>query len=172
MRYAVVLVGLSTLTAFTLGPTRADEPRREPLVDQVRRAIEKGVSYLKQQQTNGAWKDKAVALNHPGGATCLALLALLNSGVRADDPAIKSGLEYIRRLDAPTTYVRSLQTMVYAEAGFSEDVASRVGWERRVIALSREPLLLSRSHDLAVHEQLGRAVVVVRRYPEDCLSHT
>jgi hypothetical protein len=80
------------------------------------------VGYLKQnQQNNGAWNDKIGAFNHPGGASCLAMLALLNAGVPTDDPCIKHGLKYLRGLDRPTTYVRSLQTMVYVRAGQPED---------------------------------------------------
>ena len=123
MRWAIVTLGLAVLALGGLSPTRGDEPtKREPLVDQVRRAIDQGVRYLKQNQNrNGAWNDKLGAFNHPGGPTCLALLALLNCGVPPNDPVIERGLNHIRGLGSPTTYVRSLQTMVYAEAGLVED---------------------------------------------------
>jgi hypothetical protein len=122
MRYAVTLAGLTALAAVGLRGGRADEPKREPLVEQVRKAIEEGVRYLKQnQRPGGGWDEGGAAVNHPGGPTCLALLALLNAGVPAIDPAIENGLRRIRRLEKPTTYVRALQTMVYVEAGLAED---------------------------------------------------
>ncbi len=123
MRYFMVLVGLTILAAFGGAPADAQvkAAKKEPLVEQVRKAIERGVSYLRQQQrTGGSWDDKVV--NHPGGGSCLALLALLNCGVPPNDPVVTKGLDYLRTLRNPTTYVRSLQTMVFVEAGYNEDL--------------------------------------------------
>jgi hypothetical protein len=125
MRYGILVVGFAALLACQFGLARAQPPRqarKEPLVDQVRRAIDKGVKFLRQEQRpGGSWDEQAIAINHRGGGTCLALLALLNTGVPRDDPVITNGLRFIRGLSQPTTYVRSLQTMVYAEAGYNED---------------------------------------------------
>jgi hypothetical protein len=125
MRYGILVVAFAALLACQFGLVRAQPPgqgRKEPLVDQVRRAIDKGIKFLRQEQRpGGSWDEAAIAINHRGGATCLALLALLNAGVPRDDPVITNGLRFIRGLSQPTTYVRSLQTMVYAEAGFNED---------------------------------------------------
>ena len=96
-----------------------------PLADQVRKAIDRGVNYLKerQQPATGSWDDKAtIALSHPGGQTALVLLALLNAGVQPDDPVVKKGLEYLRKIERPTTYVRSLETLVFVEAGQAQDL--------------------------------------------------
>jgi Domain of unknown function (DUF4159) len=95
----------------------------EPLVDQVRSAIDRGVNYLRrQEQGRGHWElGGALALDKPGGATVLAMLALLNSGVPADDAMIKRGLEYVRAIELRYTYVIGLQTMVLAEAGDPRD---------------------------------------------------
>ena len=62
----------------TTGWVRAVDP------EAVDRAIKKGVEYLKAQQLgNGTW-------DHPQiGATALAGLALMHSGVPANDPAIR-----------------------------------------------------------------------------------
>ena len=49
----------------------------------------------------------------PGGQTALALLALLNSGVKPDDPTIQRGMKYLRGLKPSRNYVISLQTMVF-----------------------------------------------------------
>src|SRR5262249_54898684 len=59
------------------------------------------------------------------------LLALLNAGVKPADPVIKRGLEYLRTVQPQYTYVVSLQTMVYAEAGYNEDkerIQNNVNW--------------------------------------------
>ncbi|MCI0459037.1 MAG: DUF4159 domain-containing protein, partial [Gemmataceae bacterium] len=123
MRYGVWLIGLLVLTATWPAAPAAQKPKPEALVDQVRKAIDGGITWLRRNQNdNGTWNDKLGAYNHPGGTTCLALLALLNAGVEPNDPMIRKGLTYLRsEVRSPTTYVRSLQTMVYAEAGFAED---------------------------------------------------
>ena len=59
------------------------------------------------------------------------LLALLNAGVPPEDKMVKKGLEYLRKLDSDKTYVRALQTMVFAEAGQKEDserIQQNVDW--------------------------------------------
>ena len=43
------------------------------------------------------------------------VLALLNSGVKANDPAITKGLKYLTTIEKPGTYVRTLQTMAFVE---------------------------------------------------------
>ena len=61
---------------------------------------------------------------YPGGPASLALLALLNSGVPADDQLIRRGLEFLRGVERKQTYVVGLQTMVFALAGQEEDLAA------------------------------------------------
>jgi hypothetical protein len=51
-----------------------------------------------------------------GGMTGLVTLALLEAGVPADDPAIKSAVEYLVKLEPQKTYVVGLQTQVLARA--------------------------------------------------------
>ncbi|MCC6420932.1 MAG: DUF4159 domain-containing protein [Gemmataceae bacterium] len=122
MRYGVIVVGLLVLGTWPAGRLPAQQRKREPLVEQVRSAIEGGVKWLRQNQNNdGSWNDKLGAFNHPGGTSALAVLALLNAGVPRDDPMIARGLRHLRDLGHLTTYVRSLQTMAFAEAGFTED---------------------------------------------------
>ena len=125
MRYGLLMLGFAALLPCGLLPVQAQPPeqvRKEPLVEQVRRAIENGVKFLRDQQRQGGkWDDGQTGLLDPGGVSCLAALALLNAGVPRDDPAITRALQYIRGLSDPTTYARSLQTLVFAEAGFVED---------------------------------------------------
>lgn len=92
----------------------------------------------RQQRGNGSWELYTDLAGMEGGPTSLALLGLLNSGVPAKDPVVAKGLQYLRGLKPPTTYVRALQTMVFAEAGQNEDrerIAENVKWliDARVI---------------------------------------
>lgn len=110
LAFAVWLLAASTVFA---------EP--EPLVERVRTAIDRGVRYLRRQEKGGRWETGLLATDKPGGGTSLALLALLNSGVPADDPMIRRGLDYLRTVPRRHTYVVGLQAMVYAEAGDPRD---------------------------------------------------
>src|SRR6476660_2729487 len=93
----VPLAGLALLAAP--GPA-ADPPGREPLVEQVRTAIDSGVRFLRREERGrGHWENDLVSIGRPGGTTALALLALLNCGVKPDDPVIQRGLDYLRKLD-------------------------------------------------------------------------
>jgi hypothetical protein len=119
-----LVVALACLLALTtlLTAQPPSEGNNEPLVDQVRKAIEWGATYLKDQQKgDGSWAEYDEK-DHPGGTTALALLALLNAGVPRDDAVIKNGLNHLRKYKDSSTYVRSLQTMAYVEAGYAQDV--------------------------------------------------
>ncbi len=135
MRYTILAAGLAlTLFALTSAPAQpAGKPRKqERLVDQVKSSIDRGVKFLRQQQQgNGGWETDLTSAGIQGGWTSLALLALLNAGVPVDDPAMKRGLAYLRKLEPTWTYVRALQTMVYAEANQTEDlerIQKNVDW--------------------------------------------
>jgi hypothetical protein len=87
--------------------------------EQVNRAIESGVGFLKSRQRNGVWDD----LMLEGGTTALATLALLNAGVPPTDPVVQNSLDYLRRLPLQKTYVVSLIAMVFAEASPKQEFA-------------------------------------------------
>src|SRR5207237_1335753 len=92
-----------------------------------------GVDFLrKQEDGKGSWeRSDLVNAGMPGGYTSLALLALLNAGVKPDDPTIERGLTYLQKIEPQKTYVVSLQTMVFAEAGRKEDqlrIQRNVDW--------------------------------------------
>jgi len=114
-------------------PLRAADNPKELLVDQVRKAIDRGIQFLRDQEKGGgSWEaaDNASVL-YPGGWTGLAMLALLNAGVKPSDPIIDRGLKHLRTFKPQHTYVVSLQTMVFAEAGRNEDrerIQSNVDW--------------------------------------------
>src|SRR5689334_13240189 len=116
-----VTPGLTLLALLATLPAAGRQPHAEPLVDQVRTAIDNGTRFLKGAG-RGDW-ERGPGINIlPGGRTALALLALLNCGVKPDDPAVRRGLESLRRVGAENTYVVGLQTMVFAEAGDPSDL--------------------------------------------------
>lgn len=86
----------------------------------MKKSIEKGVKYLKDTavKKGGNWEDGIIlpAAGLEGGPTALAVLALLNSGEKVDSPAVKGGLDYLRKLNPVKTYVVALQTMAMSEA--------------------------------------------------------
>ena len=86
----------------------------EPLVVQVKHAIASGVKYLQsRQRPDGSYEIDQVK---EGGETGLAVVALLVSGVPADDPSLTKALKYLRELKSDQTYIVSLQAMALAEA--------------------------------------------------------
>jgi hypothetical protein len=113
-------------------PAPAREGKRETLVDNVRKGIDRGIKYLRSKQLkDGSWEIDEFAKQRPGGWTCLSMLALLNAGVPPEDKMMKRGLDYIRQLEPSFTYVRALQTMVFAEARQNQDkerIQRNVDW--------------------------------------------
>ncbi len=124
MKKALLLVtaGLIGLGAAVPKVPAAKPAAREPLVEQVRKAIQGGIKYLRSKQlADGSWEIDEFSKVRPGGWTSLALLALLNAGVPPEDRMIQKGLDWLRKQEPGFVYVRALQTMVYAEAGRNED---------------------------------------------------
>jgi hypothetical protein len=122
MKYGAVTAGAFLLLVSWARPAFAAEPRKEPLADQVRKSIERGINYLRQQQRPGGhWEVDATCAAVPGGWTCLTLLALLTAGVPPDDPMVQKGLAWVRQQEPDKTYVRGLQTAVFVKAGQPED---------------------------------------------------
>jgi hypothetical protein len=129
MRWKCLTALLGLLVGGTL---HAQAPKVEPLVGQVRKAIDRGVQYLRDvERGNGHWEGAGEPIRLEGGPTSLALLALLNAGVKPDDPVIERGLKFLRGVDPKFTYVVGLQTMVFAAAGKAEDkvrIQRNVDW--------------------------------------------
>lgn len=81
---------------------------------QVQDAIEKGIAFLRNRQMDsGYWPDDGA---YPGGSSSLAILALLNAGVPANDPALVKGLDKLGTVTNQSTYVVSLKCQAYAAA--------------------------------------------------------
>jgi hypothetical protein len=107
-------------------PARADRPAEDEFGKKVREAQDRGVAYLKQQQRDQGggrwnWENDTLTVLQAGGSSSLALLALLESGVKVDDPVVRRGMPYLRSLEPKHTYVVSLQTQVLCKANRKED---------------------------------------------------
>jgi hypothetical protein len=121
-RTVVVSILLVAVSACGLPLSGAPpEPVADDLVTRVRDAIEHGKKYLRSAAAGrGEWERASsglLATAQPGGTTALALLALLNCGVKPDDRDIQAGLQFLRGIEPQYTYVVGLQTMVLAEVG-------------------------------------------------------
>jgi Domain of unknown function (DUF4159) len=126
-----LLAGFALVAAIPVGA--AEPPAREPLVDQVRKAIEDAKKYLREtQRDKGDWDpDISWERISPQGGTALALLALLVAGEKPDSPTVQRGLEFLRGVPPSHTYTVGLQTMVFAEAGNPKDlltIQKNVDW--------------------------------------------
>ena len=88
MKCLVAAAVLATgLFGMVVGPVRA-----EVTAEQVRKAIDRGVSFLKNQQSaDGSWTE--LMPQEHGGITALCTLALLNAGVDPNDEQMQKALE-------------------------------------------------------------------------------
>ena len=106
MNIVRVLRFCTIVLIVTIGRPIAAEVTEE----QVKRSIDRGISYLKSSQNaRGSWND---VVNAPGGVACLCTLAMLNCNVPLDDPAMVKALDHVKNLKVRKTYAVSLQTMV------------------------------------------------------------
>ncbi|HEY3325345.1 MAG TPA: DUF4159 domain-containing protein [Planctomycetota bacterium] len=75
----------------------------------VQSSIEKGVAFLKQQQTStGGW---TYGNSYDTGATALVLLSLITAGVPTNDPVVQKGATYIVSRPNEVTYCTALTAM-------------------------------------------------------------
>jgi RNA polymerase sigma factor (sigma-70 family) len=112
--------------ALVLAPAKREKPPEDELSKKVCEAQKKGITYLKAAQTDQGlgvwnWETSPVAAGQQGGASALALLALLESDVKTDDPVVARGLKYLRTVEPRHTYVVGLQTQVFCKANQKED---------------------------------------------------
>ena len=107
------------LTAIGLFVAIAAPVGAEVTAEQVRKAIDRGVNFLlEKQQNDGSWPEMT---SYRGGVGALCTLALLNAGVKTDDPRMQKALDYLRSIPPQKTYVVALQTMVLARADPNKD---------------------------------------------------
>ncbi len=101
------LCAAAVLSALSLGACPA---RGAVTGEQVRRAVQRALAYLRQtQRRDGDWSGSG----HRGGTTALGVLGMLHAGVPANDPAIARGLAALDRVPNEATYVVSLKAQVY-----------------------------------------------------------
>ena len=125
--FAVTVACLAAVVALPASPVVAAAPSKpdEELVDRVREAMDLGVRYLKKQQSpQGHWESILLdfAVEMKGGSTALVTLALLNCGVKPEDPTVSKALDYLRDLPPNKTYVVALCNLVFAEARQPKDL--------------------------------------------------
>ena len=131
MRTLTFLLIQLVAVAFPVAQTLADDISPE----EVRKAIDGGIRYLKdQQQRDGSFG--GFKGHGQEGLAGLCTLALLNAGVPVEDPVIQKALGFLQK-DNPNrdsniqTYTTSLQTMVFAQADpkrFRPDILRNVLW--------------------------------------------
>lgn len=102
------------LIAVFAAPARAADLSSEAVL----RAIEQGKRFLLSQRNgDGSWS--AGDDRYQVGVTSLALLALINAGMTADNPEVQKGLQFLRNVKEPEpsmTYEISLMIMALAAA--------------------------------------------------------
>lgn len=130
-RFASLGLSLGFLSLL-IAQVCADDPQNEQK-DKIKAAVRKGVAYLKSTQKEGNWDTQVLNMGggNLGGVTALATLALLESGEKPDDPAVKSALEYIRKLPPAHTYTTSLHTLCYCKADpklYGTEIQANVAW--------------------------------------------
>jgi|GEM_PF-5113366 len=108
------------------------EQQEESLADRVTKAIDKGVAFLRSQENGkGHWEVDGETPARQGARSSLAMLALLQAGVKTDDPMMIRGMAFLRKIALQQIYTVSLQTMVFVQAGFAEDrplIKRNVDW--------------------------------------------
>jgi len=96
-------------------PLKSEEQKR------VNEAIDRGLAYLrKQQKANGSFGNWAVSWGSwPVGFAALPALALLECGVKADDPAVEKAVRFVRQKSAnlTKTYELSLAILLLDRMG-------------------------------------------------------
>lgn len=107
--------------------------------EDISRAVERGVSYLKSHQNgDGTWMFANVSMGetgHPVGVSALAGLALLESSVAANDPVIRRAAFVVRYglADQVDTYDLSLAIMFLDRLGDPDDKAMIEAATRRLL---------------------------------------
>ena len=110
------MTGAICISVFFLfcAPLTAQELTAQAVVD----SIDRGRDFLlKQQNEDGSWPSRGGT--HVVGVSCLALMAIINSGMTAKDEPVQRGLKYLRTLRAPDprgTYQTGLMIMALAAA--------------------------------------------------------
>ena len=113
---SICLAGALAAAVHQNGDLRAGEPAAEALQSAVKSAKS---ALIKAQEADGSWRPRVGDDTYTIGTTSLALLALLNSEMNADDPAIQRSLTWLRQQDPILTKEIALmiQALAAAKAG-------------------------------------------------------
>ena len=85
------------------------------LQEQVHQAIDKGVEFLlRTQYRDGSWSPRIGSYRN--GMTSLCVLALMESGIPKDHPAVRNALRFLGEAMPTKVYSAGLQLMAFAEA--------------------------------------------------------
>ncbi len=162
-----------TPSVLVRAPRERQKPPADPLADKVKEAQKKAIEYLKGHQKEfekGVWNWEDVSLNllQPGGTSALALLALLESGLKSDDEVVARGLKYLRTLEPRHTYVVSLQTQVLCKANQKKDadlIKRNVEWLEKAAVWNGKNLegwsYQSNGGNRADHSNTGYAIAAL-----------
>jgi RNA polymerase sigma factor (sigma-70 family) len=158
----VLIVGLSSFgraVPQSAGAELASQPRGEgdkkkrpaktdpdkELAERVKKSIDAGIRWLKNNRgQDGTWENTSIGFIQPGGATALALRALLQAGVAPDDKELVPAINYLRQVKPEKTYVVGLRTAVLCRVNDKKDAAlikHNVEWLEKA-AVRREGRLL------------------------------
>ncbi len=129
LRFCALAFGVTFLLLFAGARSAQAQPpvkAEEELVEKVRKSIDLGVKYLIdiQNKKTGDWEGVTIPLlaDLKGGQTALVTLALLNCGIKPDDPVLSRAFEFLRKLEPKKTYVVAIQNLVFAEARQPKDL--------------------------------------------------
>lgn len=115
LRWTLTAVLCISLLTQPRQSVSAQELTAKSVVD----SIERGKKFLlSQQNEDGSWPAPGGG-NYVAGVSCLALMAVINCGMTADDEPVQRGLKYLRSLRPPEpkgTYQTSLMIMALAAA--------------------------------------------------------
>ncbi|QDT37030.1 DUF4159 domain-containing protein [Stratiformator vulcanicus] len=112
MRHGFTLLLSFAVCVGTTSPTPAQDLSSKEVLE----SIDRGVKFLlNEQNANGSWT--ASNDQFEVGVTSLSVLALINSGKKTDDPAVRKGIAFLRKNSSPKlTYEISLLIMALAAA--------------------------------------------------------
>jgi hypothetical protein len=105
--------------------------------DKVRKCADAAIAWLKQNRNKeGNWETGVFESIQRGGSTALAVLALLEAGVKPDDVDLIPAINYLRQLEPQHVYVVSLQTAVFCRLNEKKDadlISRNVAWLEKAL---------------------------------------
>jgi hypothetical protein len=136
--------------AVVRAPVAKEKPPADPLARKVEEAQDRAVKWLLANRgKDGTWEAAPFTPMQAGGPTALAVLALLEAGVKPDAEALEPAMALLRKLDPKQVYVVSLQTQVFCAANQKADaerIRRNVKWLEKAAARGEGGRLLGWSY--------------------------